>query len=131
MNEFLILPKDNYLSALPLDIVAFHFSEPGACGYHGVLRIITRDKRKFMVQYFHDDWDEVDLYKVCPVLEATHIGFAGYNVTPLGWDSVYMGLGNTLFFINELQPLLHEKCKNMAPVEIYNNWCNIILEYLQ
>lgn len=84
-DEFLILPKDNYLSALPLDIVAFHFSESGACGYHGVLRIITGDKRKFMVQYFHDDWDSVD-----------------------------MGLGNTLFFINELQPILHEKCKNMA-----------------
>ena len=80
-DEFLILPKDNYLSELPLDIVAFHFSEPGACGYHGVLRIITGDKRKFMVQYFHDDWDEVNLYKVSPVLEATHKGFAGYNVT--------------------------------------------------
>ena len=46
MNEFIILNKDNYTSVLPIDVAAFHYSDLGACGCPGVIRIITRDKRK-------------------------------------------------------------------------------------
>ena len=64
-HTFEILKLEDYTSFLPLDIAAVHFSEPGAMGYHGVLRIITSDKRMFMVQYLYDEWPREDIIKVC------------------------------------------------------------------
>ena len=131
MSEFITLKNDTYSTVLPLDIVAFHYSEPGACGYHGVIRIITKDKRLYMIHYYYDEWSETDLYKVCPVLQEMKIGFCGYNLLPPGWNSVYMGLGNTLFFIDDLKPLIEEKCQGMRLVDIYKSWDSIILEGLE
>lgn len=51
MCEFVVLNKDDYKSILLLDVVAFHQSEPGACGYHGVIRLITSDRRLYMIRY--------------------------------------------------------------------------------
>lgn len=44
MSEFVVLNKDDYMSILPLEVVAFHQSAPGERGYRGVMRIITKDK---------------------------------------------------------------------------------------
>jgi hypothetical protein len=48
MNKFIVLNKDDYKSILPLEVVAIHQSAPGACGYHGVMRIITKDRRLYI-----------------------------------------------------------------------------------
>ena len=48
MNKFIVLNKDDYKSILSLEVVAIHQSAPGACGYHGVMRIITKDRHLYI-----------------------------------------------------------------------------------
>jgi hypothetical protein len=91
-NRFEILKSENYHSYLPLDITAVHFSEPGAMGYPGVLRIITSDKHMFMVRYLYDQWRKEDIALLCPVIVEFPAGMEKLNDK---WKSFYMGSDGT------------------------------------
>ena len=124
-NRFEILKPENYHSSLPLDIAAVHYSEPGAMGYHGVLRIITSDKRMVMVQYLYDHWEKQDIALVCPVVSEFQTSMGNLNDT---WTSFYMGFGNHLY----VEKVLAEKLKfdGLAPHEIYGAWIDSVLDIL-
>ena len=128
MNEFIVIKPDNYRQYLPLDIVAFHYSEPGACGYHGVLRIITSKKELYMVQYYYDKWEESDLLQVCPVLRYINFGIFRHNIVLPEWITLYMGLGNSLFLKKEIGEKLEFTGMNAG--EIYQQWAKKILELI-
>ena len=124
-NRFEILKPENYHSYLPLDIAAVHYSEPGAMGYHGVLRIITPDKHMFMVQYLHDQWEKQDIALVCPVISEFQTIMGDLNEN---WASFYMGFGNHLYVKKELAGKL--KFDGLAPHEIYSTWIDSVLDIL-
>ena len=124
-NRFEILKPENYQTYLPLDIAAVHFSEPGAMGYHGVLRIITSDKRMFMVQYLYDQWQKPDITLVCPVIAEIQTANEELNDN---WKSFYMGFGNHLYIQKELADKM--KFEGLAPHEIYRTWIDSVLDIL-
>ena len=126
-HTFEILKLEDYTSFLPLDIAAVHFSEPGAMGYHGVLRIITSDKRMFMVQYLYDEWPREDIIKVCPVIQEFTHALSSNCKTGL-WKSFYMGFGNHLYAKAELAERFN--FDGMAPPEIYGAWIGAVLDNL-
>ena len=128
MNEFIVIKPDNYRQYLPLDIVAFHYSEPGACGYHGVLRIITSKKELYMVHYLYDKWEDSDLLQVCPVLRHINFGIFRHNIVLPEWITLYMGLGNSLFLKKEIGEKLEFTVMNAG--EIYQQWAKKILELI-
>ena len=124
-NRFELLKPETYHSYLPLDIAAVHYSEPGAMGYHGVLRIITSDKRMFMVQYLYDQWEKHDIALVCPIIPEcrTAMGDSKKN-----WRFFYMGFGNHLYVEKGLAEKL--KFDDIAPHEIYSVWIDSVLDIL-
>lgn len=128
MSEFVVIKPENYLQYLPLDIVAFHFSEPGACGYHGVLRIITSKKELYMVHYYYDQWDDSDLLQVCPILRHIEFGIFRHTIVLPEWDALYMGLGNSLFLKKDIGEKLD--FTGMKGGEIYQQWTKMILEVI-
>lgn len=124
-NIFEILKPENYHSHLPLEIAAVHYSEPGAMGYHGVLRIITSDKHMFMVRYLYDKWRKDDIVTVCPVIEEFQTGRDELNNN---WSSFYMGFGNHLYVKKDLADKL--RFDGMTPPEIYSAWIDSVLDIL-
>lgn len=127
-NRFIVLSKEDYSSVLPLDVVAFHYSAPGACGYHGVIRLITRDRRLYMINYLYDCWPKEDLFKVCPPYEYILTSYNEYRPLPFGWMHLNMGLGNSLFLTAELRQNI--AVADMRPPEIYQQWDRLILDAL-
>ena len=101
MNEFIEINKENYSSVLPVDVVAFHYASPGACGYPGHIRIITRDGRKVRVDY--TDTPREIVSRICPPLESIAQASTNNLPMPIGWVRLNMGLGNALFLTSELR----------------------------
>ena len=101
MNEFIILNKNNYTSVLPIDVAAFHYSGLGACGRPGVIRIITRDKRKYEIDYTELPQDIV--FSICPPFAEICQAVANDYPLPVGWMRLNMGLGNSLYLTSELR----------------------------
>ena len=83
MNEFIEINKENYSSVLPVDVVAFHYASPGACGYPGHIRIITSDGRKVRVDY--TDTPREIVSRICPPLESIAQASTNNLPMPIGW----------------------------------------------
>lgn len=129
MSEFIVLNKDDYKSVLPVDVVAFHFSNPGACGYHGVVRFITRDRSQYMVNYLHDAWPRESLAEVCPPLDDIRQSYQHAGPLPSGWLRLNMGLGNSLYVRGDVRQ--HMTVAGLTPPQIYTRWEEMIMNALE
>lgn len=125
MDKFIILSKDDYTSVLPVEVVAFHFSNPGACGYHGVIRLITRDRRQYMVRYLYDAWPSEAIAEVCPPFDEIKHSYQNMGPLPAGWVRINMGLGNSLFVRGDVRQ--HISVAGMMPHQIYQQWEELVL----
>ena len=125
MSEFVVLNKADYMSILPLEVVAFHQSAPGACGYHGVIRLITSDRRLYMIRYLYDDWPFEDIVNLFPGYDQIVAACQTCQPLPVGWLYQNMGLGNALFLRKEIRQnvALH----GLYPSEIYRQWDGLVL----
>ena len=125
MGEFVVLNKDDYKSILPLDVVAFHQSEPGACGHHGVIRLISKNRRMYMIRYLYDNWPFEDIVNVFPEFGVILTACRACQPLPAGWIYQNMGLGNALFLRKEIRQnmVLH----GLSPSEIYRQWDELVL----
>lgn len=126
-NTFEILKLEDYKSYIPLDIAAVHISEPGSMGYHGVLRIITSDRRLLMVRYLDDQWPEEDIIRVCPVFRALNSNLL-LDCLVDRWKFFYMGFGNHLYAKEELAEKIN--FDGLAPHEIYRVWIDTVLDII-
>ena len=126
MNEFIEINKENYSSVLPVDVVAFHYASPGACGYPGHIRIITSDGRKVRVDY--TDTPREIVSRICPPLESIAQASTNNLPMPIGWLRLNMGLGNALFLTSELRREI--SVAGLAPPQIYRRWDQMIIEAL-
>ena len=116
-----------------LDIVAFYYASPGACGEHGDVEFITKDCKVFHTNYLDKDtgieWD--DLCSIFPALRDDSLQIK--DGTNAGWIAVYLGLGNTLFikkeyyfeFIDEAEGLLNPE------TSLYNVWDYALIKVLE
>ena len=125
MSEFVVLNKADYKSILPLDVVAFHQSAPGACGYHGVIRLITRDRRLYMIRYLYDNWPFEDVVNVFPEFDEIVTACQTGQPLPSGWLYQNMGLGNALFVRKEIRQNI--QLHGMYPSKIYSQWDELVL----
>ena len=129
MDKFIILSKDDYTSVLPVEVVAFHFSNPGACGYHGVIRLITRDRRQYMVRYLYDVWPSEALAEVCPPFDEIKHSYQNMGPLPAGWVRINMGLGNSRFVRGDIRQ--HMSVAGMMPPQIYQQWEEMVLNAIE
>ena len=120
MFEFVVLNKDDYKSILPLDVVAFHQSEPDACEYHGVIRLITSDRRLYMIRYLYDIWPFEDIVNLFPVYDQIVVACQNCRPLPVGWVYHNMRLGNALFLRKEIRQ--NVAIHGLYPSEIYRQW---------
>ena len=104
MNDFVELGKEDYETLLPIDVAAFHYSGLGACERPGVIRIITRDKRKYEIDY--TELPREIVFSICPPFAAICQAAANDYPLPVGWMRLNMGLGNSLYMTSELRQKL-------------------------
>ena len=128
MSEFVVLDKADYKSILPLDVVVIHQSAPGACGYHGVIRLITRDRRLYMIRYLYDNWPFEDVVNACPEFDEIAKACQASQPLPAGWLYQNMGLGNALFLRKEIRQ--NVALQGLHPSKVYGQWEGLVLAAL-
>lgn len=132
---------DNLNDYLGLDIVAFHWAAPGACGEHGGVVFITSDGIVYHTNYVCPKYEitKDDLCKIFPPFSDFHQGIFGGGLYPPEWKDQYLGLGNYLvvhislwnvFASLSKQELARLKAER-DNVILYNIWDSIILEILK
>ena len=132
---------DNLNDYLGLEIVAFHWAAPGACGEHGGVVFITSDGNVYHTNYVLPKYGitEDDLCKIFPPLSYFKPGIFGGGLFPPEWKDQYLGLGNYLvvhislwneFVSQSKQELARQKAKG-DNVILYNIWDSIVLKVLK
>lgn len=130
INEF------NYQDYQGLDIVAFSFAFSGAMGEGGGIYIVERNGQIYHANYCYDDnsINPDHIKVVIPVIEDIDLGVFGNKSNNNRWDSVYLGYGNHLCYVNELSEefrkiAMQEKYK--YPGNLFQDWPGIILGLLR
>ena len=131
---------DNLNDYLGLEIVAFHWAAPGACGEHGGVVFITSDGNVYHTNYVLPKYGitEDDLCKLFPPLSDFHPGIFGGGCYPDEWKDSYLGLGNYLVVKDtlweEFSSLAKSELKRLAEEELnvilYNIWIDVIINVL-
>lgn len=130
MDELIRLSPENYKKHLPIDIVAFSFAEPGAIGEKGKIIIISKDKKKFKLNYIRDNFNKEQLFDIYPVIYDCEFCFGG-AITPANWFDRDLGFGNHLIVKEYLRTQFEEKTKNLKkPWEYYGQWEDTIMSIL-
>lgn len=140
-HNALEINASNLNDYLGLDIVAFHWAVPGACGEHGGVVFITSDGNIYHTNYVYPEYGitEEDLCKIFPPLSDFTPGIFGGGLFPPEWKDQYLGLGNYLvvhfslwneFVSQSEQELARSKAKGDSVI-LYNIWDSIILEILK
>ena len=126
MGTFCILDPSTADSWQPMDVVAFHYADPGACGSPGVIRVVTRDKSLFQINYLFMPKDIV--LRACPPLDEIIQCSSNHLPNPVGWIRLNMGLGNCLYLTDELRQNI--SVAGLQPPQLYKQWVDIILKGL-
>lgn len=140
-KEQIDINASNLNDCFGLDIVAFHWAAPGACGEHGGIVFITSDGNVYQTNYVYPKYGitKDDLCKIFPPFSNFHPGIFGGGLYPPEWKDQYLGLGNYLvvhislwnvFAFLSKQELARLKAER-DNVILYNIWDSIILKILK
>jgi hypothetical protein len=110
-----------------MDVVAFHYADPGACGSPGVIRVVTRDKSLFQINYLF--MPKAIVLRACPPLDEIIQCSSNHLPNPVGWIRLNMGLGNCLYLTDELRQNI--SVAGLQPPQLYKQWVDIILKGLE
>ena len=136
-NERVEISASNVKNYLGLDIVAFHWAKPGACGEHGGVVFITRDSKVLNTNYVYKEkggisW--VDLCEIFPTLAEFKVGLFGGEMYPPEWKDQYLGLGNYLVVKETIWDAFSELAKSELKRHegkiLYNIWADDIIKVL-
>ena len=127
-----LLTKSNYRDYIPLDIAALSFAESGAQGYAGRIEIVTFDQDLYYFNYCNDEWEENDIYSICPELQECSFGPFSRKQVPNRWEYYYLGGGNHLIVSKRISYEFDKnKGENIQNVDLYLTWLDNILEVLK
>lgn len=126
MRDFPMFNIDNAGSISVMDVVAFHYASPGACGCPGVIRVVTRDRRLYQIDYLDTPKDIV--LRACPPLDAIIQSTSNHLPLPIGWMRLNMGLGNCLYLIDELRENI--SVGGLELPQVYRQWVDLVLKGL-
>ena len=139
--EVIEITKDLINDYLGLDIVAFHWAAPGACGEHGGVVFITSDGNVYHTNYVLPKYGitEDDLCKIFPPLSDFKPGIFGGGLFPPEWKDQYLGLGNYLVvhrslwddFVSLSEAELARLKEEGENVILYNIWDSVIVKLLK
>ena len=132
------ITKDNLDDYIGLDIIAFHWAKPGACGEHGGVVFITSDGNVYHTNYVFPKYGITrdDLYKIFPPLSDFRPGILGGGLYPDEWKDEYLGLGNFLVvhrslwndFVSLSEAELARLKEEGENVILYNVWDSVIVK---
>ena len=139
-KEQIDINASNLNDCLGLDIVAFHWAAPGACGEHGGVIFVTSDGKVYHTNYVYPEYgvSDEDLCKIFPPLSDFHPGIFGGGMYPPEWKDRYLGLGNYLVvkdtLWDEFSDLARSELKRLEEegqnVILYNIWIDVIINVL-
>lgn len=129
------IKESNYQDFLNLDIVAFLFAYGGAMGEGGAIYIVDREGHIYHTNYCYgkDCIDISHIKDVIPVYKDMQFGIFGSRSNNEGWDSVYLGFGNHLFFAHEYKEELDKKVEEAHYDfygQLFQDWPGFILGFL-
>lgn len=131
MSKFINLCANNYEQHSPIDASAFFFSEPGAQGGNGEIVIVSSTGEIYFCNYIYGDLP-VDCYaSLCPPLNDTKFNIGGQrDLSPNGWQPLYLGLGNHLIVSEEYadsfkKELIARNVVNRG--QVYQHWLSIMV----
>lgn len=127
MSTFRVIDQAFVESCQTMDVVAFHYADPGACGRPGSIRIVTRDRGLYQINYL--DMPKDIVLRACPPLDAIIQSTSNRLPLPRGWMRLNMGLGNCLFLTDELRQNI--SVAGLHPAQIYRQWEDLILKGLE
>lgn len=123
-----------------LELVAFHWAAAGACGEHGGVVFITKDRQVYHTNYvtpkYGISWD--DLFDIFPLFEKIQEWIYGHSKDNIEWEYTYLGLGNYLVvnkkywkdFNLAANAALQEKHKVGNDDILYNVWIEAMVKVL-
>lgn len=138
--ETIEITKGNVKDYKRLDIVAFHWSAPGACGEPGGVVFVTMDGLVYHTNYLYEITDD-ELFEIFPPLSSFRPGIVGGGYFPPSWKDKYLGLGNYLVVHdsiwddfsntahNELNRL--NEAGNGEKAILYQIWVEVVLKVLK
>lgn len=121
------LVQDNYMQHLPMDIVAFTFSEVGAMGTPGRMEFITSDGADYYADYC-DDLTDDEIKIIYPIFcDCTIIPRELRNIPAPGWRGLYLSPGNHMFVKDTIW---EEFSQGMEAVRLQDPWGeNVVDDY--
>ena len=139
--EQIEINKTNIQNYLNIDVIAFHWAAPGACGEHGGVIFISRDGKVYHTNYVYPDYGitEDDLCDIFPPLLEFQPGIIGGGYYPPQWKDMYLGLGNYLVvhdsiwdvFLQTAKEDLNKRNREGEGVILYNTWVEVVLMILE
>lgn len=138
--EIVEITKSNVNDYKRLDIVAFHWSAPGACGEHGGVVFVTKEGLIYHTNYLYEITDD-ELLKIFPPLSSFRPGIVGGGYFPPSWKDKYLGLGNYLVvhesIWDDFSNTAHNELKRLNEAGngeksiLYQIWVEVVLKVLK
>ena len=136
--EMIEIDKENTNNYIGLDIVAFHWAAPGACGEHGGVIFISRQGVVYHTNYVYRHGITFnDLFRIFPPLRDFNPGLFGGGHFPVQWKDHYLGMGNYLVIhesiwadFKQISQIELSKCNNGNNI-LYNIWIDLVLTILK
>ena len=130
-QRFIKLTKENYKQYLPIDTVAFSFSEAGAMGEAGAVALVSSNKQLFSFNYVYGGFEMEEVGEICPVLRKCRVSNFKVDV-PKEFVHLYLGFGNHLVIKDILfdEFKVHAKDSIDSPDLLYETWLEAILKAL-
>ena len=138
--ETIEITKGNVSDFKRLDIVAFHWSAPGACGEHGGVVFVTKEGLVYHTNYLYEITDD-ELLEIFPPLSSFRPGIVGGGYFPPSWKDKYLGMGNYLVvhesiwddFSHSAQDELNRlnEAGNGEKAILYQIWVEVVLKVLK
>ena len=128
--KFVEITKEN-LNDITIDNIAFYsFAEGGACGEHGGVEIVLKNKKFYHTN--HVERDEIFKQLILKLKPLDDVWFCvcwGENI-PEGFKFYNLGLGNYLIVRNEYVEQFEEFFKGKPPAQKYTLWKDFALSVL-
>lgn len=124
------LTKENYSQYLPITPVAFSVAEGGAMGHPG--RVVIIDETNNVYDFYLHELEKEDVMKILPALYESKRAVLGIDPSTLGWNRVYLGMGNHLMVADSIYERFNESAKSLwqSRGSLYQQWIGIVQEIL-
>ena len=131
MSTFIQLNINNYKSFAPITAAAFFVAEPGAQGHNGNVVILSTKGEIYSWNFIYGDLTAECISELCPPLFETKFRIGGQgDITPEGWNPLYLGFGNHLIVADGYAFLLIRELSASQIAnrgEAYQNWLKIMV----